>query len=74
VEHPYAKDASIEVWEIATGSRLVSLPHEETVTGITFSPDGKYIATGSEDKIARIWEFATGNSIRSFFMMEIFVR
>jgi WD40 repeat protein len=30
--------------------------HQETVNGISFSPDGKWIATASRDETARLWD------------------
>ena len=40
--------------------------HTSDVWGVDFSPDGKYLATGSSDKTARLWDVATGETIRIF--------
>jgi len=37
--------------------------HRSDVWGVDFSPDGKYLATGSSDKTARLWDLATGETI-----------
>ena len=33
---------------------------------VAFSPDGKYVLTGSEDKTARLWDLKTGAVVRQF--------
>jgi WD40 repeat protein/class 3 adenylate cyclase len=44
---------------LASRVQLV-LPHEKEVWTVTYSPDGKHIATASQDKMARIWDAKTG--------------
>lgn len=40
--------------------------HSTDVLAVAFSPDGKYVATASEDRTAKIWDVATGSEIRTF--------
>jgi WD40 repeat protein len=44
----------------------VPLAHTNKITCIAFSPDGKYVLSGSEDNNIRLWEVATGREIRTF--------
>src|SRR5262249_13634934 len=40
--------------------------HGETVYAIAFSPDGKFVVTGSFDKTVRLWDAATGKEIKTY--------
>jgi WD40 repeat protein len=39
--------------------------HQDSVTSVSFSPDGKTLATGSRDNTIKIWTLATGKEIRT---------
>ncbi|MFA7242945.1 MAG: hypothetical protein WC091_22795, partial [Sulfuricellaceae bacterium] len=40
--------------------------HTDSVTSVSFSADGRYLATGSLDKTTRLWEVASGKEVRRF--------
>jgi TRAP-type transport system periplasmic protein len=40
--------------------------HEGFVNAVKFSPDGRFLLTGSGDHIARLWDVASGQSIQMF--------
>jgi TRAP-type C4-dicarboxylate transport system substrate-binding protein len=48
--------------------------HPNIPGAITFSPDGKTIATGCEDNVTRIWDIATGEIMREFTRHESFIQ
>ncbi|MEY3867749.1 MAG: hypothetical protein RLZZ338_1640, partial [Cyanobacteriota bacterium] len=42
------------------------LGHSEWVIGVSFSPNGDYLATASSDKTAKLWRVQTGEEVRTF--------
>ena len=51
------------VWNVRTpGSPLVQ-EHERTVFAVAFSPDGRRVATGDVDGVARVWNLRTGRTV-----------
>jgi len=61
----------VRVWDVATGMEVRRLvghakPANTRIgeTAITFSADGRWLATGHLDHTARIWELATGKEAR----------
>lgn len=51
-----AADFSAKVWDAATGDEELSLQHKHIVKSVHFSNDGAALATGSNDKILRIFD------------------
>jgi WD40 repeat protein len=44
---------------------VVQTGHSETVNSVAFSPDGKTLASGSEDHTIKLWEVTTGRVLRT---------
>ena len=58
---------SIGIWlyDAHSGREVALLKgHAGTVTTVTFSPDGRTLASGSEDGTIRLWEVHTGKLLR----------
>lgn len=58
-------DASVRVWDIATGDLIYTLMgHGGDVTSADFSHDGRYLVTGAVDFTAIVWDLQTGRQAR----------
>jgi WD40 repeat protein len=44
---------------------LVLVGHEDQVTGVAFSPDGKLVASSSRDSTIKMWDAATGGEVHT---------
>ena len=54
----YCRDVEIQLWDIATSAKLVSLPgHTEPIKTLKFSHDGKTLASGSKDGTVLLWNW-----------------
>lgn len=54
-------DQSAVVWQVPDLSIEFQMSHAAIVTDIAFSPDGYYLATGSNDYTAVVWELSKGH-------------
>jgi WD40 repeat protein len=54
-------DKTARIWDAITGKQLMMMEgHTDFVYGVAFSPDGKYLLTGSFDGTARLWDLSNG--------------
>ena len=53
------------VWDVATGKELVTFTeHDNSVFAGAISPDGRFAATAGFNGDIRVWELATGRSVK----------
>lgn len=49
-------DKVIKIWDASNGDILRTLKgHTQGISDVAWAPDGKYIASGSDDKSVKIW-------------------
>jgi WD40 repeat protein len=55
---------TIQIWDASASQQLRLLGgHQDAVRTVVFSPDGKLVASGSQDRTVRIWDPTTGNEL-----------
>ena len=55
-------DTTAVLWDVETGKELDTLDeHASIVWDVAFSPDGKALATGSDDRTVKLWELMDRN-------------
>jgi WD40 repeat protein len=59
-------DYKIQIWDAARSTlHKVLSGHTGSITSMRFSPDGRYLLSGSYDGTARVWLVATGEPVRT---------
>ena len=57
----------IRVWDAQSGREIRTFSgHQSVVRSVCFSPDGKCLASGSDDRTVRLWHVERGWEIRAF--------
>ena len=63
-----SRSGELKIWNVSSLAleRDLKDAHSDTVFGVEFSPDGKYLASGAADKFVKVFNVATGKHVRSF--------
>jgi WD40 repeat protein len=63
-----SRSGELILWNVETKSMVRNLidAHSDTVFGIEFSRDGKYLVSGAADKFVKQFEVETGKLVRSY--------
>ena len=55
----------VQLWDVTTGRMIGAIKgHSRAVSKVSFSRDGKLLATGGTDNTIKIWDVATRNELR----------
>ena len=60
-----SRAGDISLWEVSTGRLLQNWKerHSDAVLSLDFSPDGRWLASGASDKLAKVTEVASGKQL-----------
>ena len=62
--HSGSFDRTVKLWNVATRRELATLKgHEEGVSSVAFSTNGKTLASGSLDNTVMLWDAATEKQV-----------
>jgi WD40 repeat protein len=62
----YRSDNTIRIWKGTDGALVREMAgHQGAVRSVEYSPNGTYLASGSEDTLVKIWNPATGSLVRN---------
>ena len=61
----WRQDGLLRFWNLASGEEIRSGGgHQDAVTCLAYTPDGKTLASGSRDRTIRLWDPATSRELR----------
>mmetsp|Transcript_12688 Transcript_12688/g.18650 ORF Transcript_12688/g.18650 Transcript_12688/m.18650 type:complete len:892 (+) Transcript_12688:44-2719(+) len=67
------KDASIRIWDVSKNKciQVLSGGHKSTIASLSFSPDGRFLASSGKDRRICIWERKKDISLKEESLFEL---
>jgi WD40 repeat protein len=63
-----AADGTIKIWNTETGRQERTFEgHLTGISTIAWSPDSRWIASGGDDKVIRLWDVQTVTTLETFW-------
>jgi WD40 repeat protein len=60
----------VKIWDTENNTDLSNfIGHTANVTAVAMTPDGRFVVSGSEDGILKVWEMKTGHEIASLMAL-----
>ena len=63
---PEGGDKTLRIWDVEAGKQLLKIDHPGQASMAAFSPDGKFVASVSNDTSAYLWDAETGEQLRKY--------
>jgi WD40 repeat protein len=64
--HGTCIQGEVKLWDVTSGRETRTLSgHTDWVNSVAFSPNGQFLASGSDDKTIKLWDVATGSLVRT---------
>jgi Tol biopolymer transport system component len=61
-----ASSGAVRAWNLAGGGeKLMLAGHRKSTQSLTFSPDGKLLASAGDDQVVKIWDPTTGQLLKT---------
>ena len=64
-------DGRLYVWDRHGNPRKALIGHTATIKGVAFAPDGKHLASASDDETVRIWNVTSGAELISLSLTQL---
>jgi WD40 domain-containing protein len=57
---------TLKLWDALTGREVHSFEgHQDFIFAVAISPDGRFVASGAQDKMLKLWDVSSGAEVRT---------